>query len=279
MINRAFESALALVFNGRLGYGYPAMNILLTNDDGIFAPGLLALYTTLSDRHQIYVVAPESEQSAVGHSITLADPIRVKEVKRNGTAFGLALTGTPADCVRIGAGELMPVSPDLVVSGINRGANVGINILYSGTVSAATEAAILGIPAVAVSLNTYTDPDFSNAAKFTQKLVDTIPELNLESGTSLNVNVPNLSEQKIKGVRIAPQFLLPSGETFERRQDPRGNVYYWRGAEIPPENPAPDSDFALLHQGYITVTPLKHDMTHTKELNRLLNTHIDWYSP
>ena len=253
-----------------------AMNILLTNDDGIFAPGLLALYNVLSDQHHVFVVAPESEQSAVGHSITLADPIRVKEVKRNGNAFGLALTGTPADCVRVGAGELMPVAPDLVLSGINRGANVGINILYSGTVSAATEAAILGIPAVAISLNTYTDPDFSAAANFTRKLTDHLPALHLEPGISLNVNVPNLPESHILGVRIVPQFLLPSGETFERRQDPRGNVYYWRGAEIPPPNPTPDSDYALLHQGYITVTPLKHDMTHPGELTRLLGTNIDW---
>lgn len=250
------------------------MNILLTNDDGIHAPGLLALHTALKKNHKVSVVAPESEQSAVGHSITLADPIRVKEVRKNGSFFGYALTGTPADCVRLGLGELAAPAPELVISGINLGANVGINILYSGTVSAATEAAILGLPSVAASLNTYSKPDFSYAAAFINRLAGRLKEISPAPGASLNVNIPNLPGKEIKGVAWARQSIKPSGEKFTRRVDPRENVYYWRGREIPPRRPDPESDFALLNQGYVTITPLRYDMTHGSELDRLSEYNI-----
>ena len=150
------------------------MHILLTNDDGIHAPGLMAIYQALEQEHQVEVVAPESEQSAVGHAITLLTPLRVKKVRKNGTFFGWAVSGTPADCVKIAMAEILPRRPDLVVSGINLGSNVGINVLYSGTVSAATEAAIMGIKSMAVSLSTYKEPDFGVAARFAARLA---PEL------------------------------------------------------------------------------------------------------
>ncbi|MFH1135430.1 MAG: 5'/3'-nucleotidase SurE [Pseudomonadota bacterium] len=250
------------------------MNILLTNDDGIHAPGLLALYTALSRDHQVFVAAPELEQSAVGHSITLADPIRVKKINRNGGFFGYALSGAPADCVRLGAGELMKEKPDLVVSGINQGANVGVNILYSGTASAATEAAILGLPGLAVSLDSFKNPDFSLAAETACRLAALIPGLELLPGTALNVNVPALTRDKIKGVRWAGQCLVPSGEEFSRRVDPRGNVYYWRGKEIKPDVTDESTDFYLLSQGFITITPLSYDLTRRSELARLAPTII-----
>lgn len=248
------------------------MNLLLTNDDGIHAPGLLALHRVLNREHQVLVVAPESEQSAVGHSITLVDPIRVKEVRKDGYLFGYALSGTPADCVRIGVTELMPRRPDLVVSGINLGANVGVNILYSGTVSAATEAAIMDVWSVAFSLDTYTNPHFEQAVEFAARFVSRVPGMRPAPGTALNVNIPAVEWPRIKGVVWARQSLCVSSEEFSRRLDPRGNTYYWRGREIPPAAADPESDFALLAKGYITVTPLRFDLTYHAELERLRDT-------
>ena len=250
------------------------MNILITNDDGIYADGLLALYNALKTEHNVFVAAPELEQSAVGHSITLADPIRVKKIRRNGDFFGYALSGAPADCVRLGVGELMDARPDMVISGVNQGANVGINILYSGTVSAATEAAILGLPGIAVSLDSFQNPDFSYAAETARLLVADFPKLRLAPGIALNVNVPALPREQIKGIRWAPQCLVPSGEEFTRRKDPRGNVYYWRGKEIKPDRIGEETDFYLLNQGFITITPLCCDLTHEEELTRLSNMDI-----
>ncbi|MDH3852266.1 MAG: 5'/3'-nucleotidase SurE, partial [Deltaproteobacteria bacterium] len=152
------------------------MRILLTNDDGIYAKGIEVLHEQLSKDHDVVVVAPETEQSAVGHAITLTDPLRVKSISRNGAFFGYAVKGTPADCVKLAINELMKPPPDLVVSGINLGANVGINVIYSGTVSAATEGTILGIPAIAVSINTFRDPDFRPAARFALLLVRQVRE-------------------------------------------------------------------------------------------------------
>ena len=251
------------------------MNILLTNDDGIHAPGLLALFATLSRDHQVWVVAPESEQSAVGHSITLADPIKMKKIRKNGQFLGYALSGTPADCVRIGVGELMDSPPDLVISGINLGANVGINILYSGTVSAATEAAILGLKAMAFSLDTFLDPDFTYTAELARKLIDRLPELELRPGLSLNINVPSRPRDRIQGVAWTSQSLAAAGEVFVRRVDPRNNTYFWRGREIAPDQVHPDSDYALLNQGYVTITPIRYDFTDHEEVARLKQYKIE----
>jgi len=250
------------------------MNILLTNDDGILAPGLLALHERLRREHQVQVVAPEMEQSAVGHAITLVDPIRIKQISRDGHFFGYAVSGTPADCVKLAVTELLEVKPDLVVSGINLGANVGINLLYSGTVSAATEAAVLGLPALAVSLNTFFRPDFTLAAEFAARAAGLWPELGLPPGVSLNVNVPALPREKIKGAVWTKQCLTPFGETFARRIDPRGNVYYWRGEDKKPGQVDGLSDYALLAQGHITITPIKPDLTDHIELSRLENLNI-----
>ncbi|MGD8372893.1 MAG: 5'/3'-nucleotidase SurE, partial [Syntrophobacterales bacterium] len=146
------------------------MKILLTNDDGIYSKGIEVLYEHLSRDHEVQVVAPEIERSAVGHAITLTDPLLVKPVDRNGAFFGYGVKGTPADCVKLAINEVMEQQPELVVSGINLGANVGINVIYSGTVSAATEGAILGVPAIAVSINTFRNPDFEPAARFARFL-------------------------------------------------------------------------------------------------------------
>jgi 5'-nucleotidase len=252
------------------------MNVLITNDDGVFAPGLKALRAALMKEHHVLAVAPETERSAVGHAITLTDPIRVKEVREDGRRYGFALGGTPADCVRLGAGELADHGIDAVVSGVNQGPNVGVNVLYSGTVSAATEAAILGIPAMAVSLGAYDDPDFSAAAEVARRFLRVLPEMGLKKGVCLNVNVPAVPLADIAGVVWAPLETTPSGEVFDRRIDPRNNVYYWRGREEPPQPIDAESDYAWLARGYVTITPISFDLTNRGELSRLRGFRPAW---
>jgi len=245
------------------------MRILLTNDDGIHAPGLFALYEALKSDHKVHIVAPESEMSAVGHAITLTSPIMVQDVHKSGTFFGHAVKGTPADCVKIAVQELLDKPPDIVLSGINVGANVGVNILYSGTVSAATEGAFLGIRSAAISLATLRDPDFRFAARFSKEIIRFMMENDLKDGTALNVNIPAVSTEKIAGVCLARQGTSRFEERFERRNDPRGNVYYWLMGEKFIENGNPDNDSVALKQNKITITPIHYDLTCETELERL----------
>lgn len=245
------------------------MMILLTNDDGIYAKGIEVLHEYLSKDHDVVVVAPETEQSAVGHAITLTDPLRVNSIDRNGVFFGYAVKGTPADCVKLAINELVNPAPDLVVSGINLGANVGINVIYSGTVSAATEGTILGIPAIALSINTFRDPDFRPAAQFARLLVRQVKEHGLPPYTSLNVNVPAISESKIRGVRVTRQGVTRFVEKFDRRIDPRENVYYWQCGSNPPLEEDGDTDGSALANDCISITPIQHDLTNYDFLESL----------
>ena len=245
------------------------MKILLTNDDGIHAPGLSALHGALKKHHDLHIVAPEAEMSAVGHAITLVDPIRVKKVYKNGDFFGYAVSGTPADCVKIAVQEILDPPPEMILSGINRGNNVGVNILYSGTVSAATEGAFLGIPSAAISLGIQENLDFAFAARFSRKIVRFLMESGLRDGVALNVNIPPVSPEKIAGVRLARQGTSRFEERFERRHDPRGNVYYWLSGETFIENGNPDNDSAALKQNHITITPIHYDLTAEGEYQRL----------
>jgi 5'-nucleotidase len=245
------------------------MKILLTNDDGIHAPGLSALYDALKADHEVYIVAPETEMSAVGHAITLTSPIRVQAVRKNGVLFGHAVKGTPADCVKIAVQELLETPPDMVLSGINVGANVGVNILYSGTVSAATEGAFLGIRSAAISLAALKDPDFRFAARFSREIIRFIVESVLSDGTALNVNIPAVPPEEIKGVVLARQGTSRFQERFEQRNDPRGNRYYWLTGEKFIENGNPHNDSVALKQNHITITPIHYDLTCEKELKRL----------
>jgi len=178
------------------------LRILLTNDDGINAPGLYALYKEMKKHGKVYIVAPDSEKSAVGHAITLSDPLRVENFYKNGEFYGYAVNGTPSDCVKI-AYWALEITPDILISGINLGSNTGINIIYSGTVSAATEGMFLNIPSFAISLTTFTNPDFTIAARFAARLSKIILKHGLPKGTLLNVNVPAVeSEDQIAGVMI-----------------------------------------------------------------------------
>ena len=245
------------------------MKILLTNDDGILAEGLIALYEELRDDFELSVVAPETEMSAVGHAITLSNPLRVRKFRRNGIFLGYGVSGTPADCVKIAVQEILQQRPDIIISGINLGSNVGINILYSGTASAATEGAFLGLPSIAISLNTKNNPNFGFAARFSKKIIEFVNKNGLRKGTALNVNIPALPERRIKGVSFTAQDLVLQRDKYERRKDPRGNIYYWLAKETPIEESMPNTDLVALKENWITITPITFDLTDFKELERL----------
>jgi 5'-nucleotidase len=256
------------------------VRILLTNDDGIYAPGLTAIYRELQSLGEVKVVAPESEQSAVGHAISLTTPLRVKEAALEGGGQGWAVSGTPADCVKIALAELLPEAPDLVVSGINLGPNVGINVLYSGTVSAATEASILGVKGVALSLNSY-DPaaDFATAAFLARQVLDRVMAWQpwSKNGVCLNVNLPALPRDQVRGLRMTRQDTAPLVEHFERRVDPRKHVYYWLAEINERRELDPETDYGALAAGYISITPIHHDLTHypgLKDLRRLKGSRL-----
>ena len=251
------------------------MRILLTNDDGILAEGLIALYEELKGDFELSIVAPETEMSAVGHAITLSNPLRVRQFKRNGVFFGYGVSGTPADCVKIAVQEILKQRPDMIISGINLGSNVGINLLYSGTVSAATEGAFLGFPSVAISLNTKTNPDFGFAARFSRRIIGFVMESGLKKRTALNVNIPAIPEDQIKGISFTTQDLVTQRDRYERRSDPRGNVYYWLAGETPVEESVPNTDLKVLMENRITITPITFDLTDLKEVKRLASLTLD----
>ncbi len=247
--------------------------ILLTNDDGIDANGLAALASALDGLGTLAVVAPAQEQSAVGHSITVRDPVRAQpwpfEVG-SGAVWARAVTGTPADCVKLGCQRLLPRRPDLVVSGINQGPNTAVNVIYSGTVSAATEATILGIPALAVSLCSW-DPeaDFEAAGRFARHLAERVLREGLTPGVLLNVNVPALGFGEIKGIEITRQARARWEEEFHERRDPHDRPYYWLGGEFINLDEGRDTDLAAIEAGFVSVTPLHYDLTAYAEIEAL----------
>jgi 5'-nucleotidase len=250
------------------------MEILVTNDDGIYAEGIFALAEAMKKLGSVTVVAPDTQRSAVGHAITIADPLRVSEARRDKKFFGYATSGTPADCVKLAIKTLMKKKPDLVVSGINLGANLGYNILYSGTVSGATEGALLGIPSLAISLNTFTKPDFSAAAQFAQKICSAMRRHPLKPGTLLNVNVPSIPASRIKGSRVTNQSRTSFNDWFDKRKDPHGNTYYWMAGDFKPKDPDTSSDLNAVNDRYISITPIQFDLTDYKFITELENWKI-----
>ncbi|KPJ76400.1 MAG: hypothetical protein AMJ54_11745 [Deltaproteobacteria bacterium SG8_13] len=245
------------------------MKILLTNDDGVHFEGLRVLYAKLTPRHQVTVVAPDRERSAIGHAITLSEPIRASQVSMNGGGSGYAVTGTPADCIKLGLLEILDTPPDMVIAGINPGANVGVNLNYSGTVAAAKEAALCGIAAIAVSMDGRDTDHYSEAADFVLQLAETVHARGLPAGTFLNVNMPNVSLSQTAGVRVSRQGLPANSEYFEKRLDPRERPYYWQGGEAQKFDPHPEIDGSVLEEKYISITPVKCDMTDYQTLEML----------
>lgn len=248
------------------GLGYAGfMLILLTNDDGIHAPGLVAMYRELVALGEVHVVAPQTVQSATSHGVTLSAPLRTTRVTVEETFTGMAVDGRPADCVKLAVSQLLPRAPDLVISGINAGANVGINVLYSGTVAAAVEAAFLGLPAIALSLYLRQDTptDYARAARWSMETIRQCQSAGLRGGQVVSVNLPSLGpEQKPTGTRVVRQCTRAWADSYERREDPGGGAYYWNTSVFTLGNTENDTDVAALRDGYITVTPLQYDLTH-----------------
>ena len=241
--------------------------ILISNDDGIFAPGLYALYKVMKKIGEVKVIAPETEQSAVGHSITLRNPLRAFTWYRFGKPFGTAISGTPADCVKFALAEMLDRKPDLVVSGINQGTNTGVDIMYSGTVSGATEAAINHIPAIAISLASFVYSNFEPAAQFAHQIALKTLKNGLPVGTFLNVNIPPFEAEEIKGVKWTRQGLSRWEEHFERRMDPKGKPYYWLNGDKVCDFKNGNTDEKCIEDGCISITPVHIDFTDHEFLN------------
>lgn len=235
--------------------------ILVTNDDGITAPGLDALHRSMAELGEVLIVAPDAEQSAVGHAITTLTPLRIKKVALAGDTFGHAVNGTPADAVRLAILAICTEPPDLVVSGINLGPNTATNIIYSGTVSAATEARILGIPSMAVSLATFKDPIWDTPAAFARRIAAELLANGLPDTVLLNVNVPNLPLEKVRGVRVTRQGRSAYQERYEKRSDPRSVPYYWTAGKFRMSDVDEEADALAVENGFVSVTPVRYDMT------------------
>jgi 5'-nucleotidase len=257
------------------------MKLLISNDDGIFAPGIRSLANGLAAAgHDVSVVCPDRERSATGHGLTLHQPIRAEIIESvfHPQIKAWACSGTPSDCVKLALWALLDSPPELVISGINQGANLGTDVLYSGTVSAAMEGVIERIPSIAISLTSFTSKDFQGAVAFAQSLVaqlenEPLPELML-----LNVNVPPVKLEEIAGVVLTRQGVRRYVDVFEKRVDPRGKTYYWLAGElleeVEPEQglhlpQAIPTDVEAIRQNYITVTPLQYNLTYASGLNQL----------
>lgn len=249
------------------------MKILIANDDGIDSEGIYHLAKKLKEIGNVYVVAPDKEQSASGHSITMHQPLRLKKVNFFDTDIDAWwVSGTPADCIKLGIETIIKQKPDLVVSGINKGANLGTDILYSGTVSAAIEGAILGIPAVAFSYASHKSFDFALAADIAQRICIEIIKTPMPSKTIFNVNIPCCTSSNIKGIKICRLGTREYSNNYEERKDPRGNIYYWLAGElIDTTHNEPDTDIFAISKNYVSITPIHIDLTNYELMSKLSN--------
>jgi len=257
------------------------MKILLCNDDGIHARGIHALMKELGSIAELFVVAPDRERSGTGHSITVFEPIKVARANLPGVKAGWIVGGTPVDCVKLAMNRLIKEKIDLVVAGINHGANLGTDVLYSGTVSAAAEGVIMGVPSIAVSLNSYEEEiDFSFAAQFTKNVIKVIMKKGIEKNTLLNINVPPLTPEDIKGIRITKLGVRNYENLFDERQDPRGNTYYWLGGGVVEEEQDKDSDVFAVQHAWISITPIRLDLTDyelIKKYKKTFNRYLKFF--
>jgi 5'-nucleotidase len=260
------------------------LKLLISNDDGIFSLGVRTLANTLVKAgHDITVVCPDRERSATGHGLTLHSPLRADVVDSvfHPLVTAWACSGTPADCVKFALHAVLKSRPDFVLSGINHGSNLGTDILYSGTVSAAMEAAIEGIPSLAISLASFSSREFQPAADFARCLIAQFQERPLPEATLLNINIPPVAAEAIAGVKLTRQGLRRYVENFEKRLDPRGKSYYWLAGEVIEEIPQPDhihlpaeipTDVQAIRENYITITPLQYNLTDVQSFEYLYET-------
>lgn len=263
------------------------MKLLISNDDGIFALGVTTLANTLAlAGHEVIVVCPDRERSATGHSLTLHDPIRAERVTGgfHESIQAWACSGMPADCVKLALGALLDGFPDFVLSGINHGANLGTDVLYSGTVSAAMEGTIEGIPSIALSLTSFSSREFQPAADFAKKLIDHLEQQPLAESILLNVNIPPVPTAEIAGVKVTRQGIRRYFDIFQQRSDPRGKTYYWLSGEIVQELDQPqhlhlppeiETDVQAIERNYITIVPLQFNLTSPTGIYRLKDDGVE----
>ncbi len=245
--------------------------ILVTNDDGITAPGIRALISVMSEIGEVVVVAPDKPQSAMGHAITINSTLYINKISaENASILEYSCSGTPVDCVKMAVNEILHRKPDLCVSGINHGSNSSINIIYSGTMSAAVEAGIEGIPAIGFSLADFDwNADFDAVKSFVKKIATKVLENGLAEGVLLNVNFPKLKEKDIKGIRICRQAKAIWMEKFDKRKTPQGKDYYWLSGEFVNLDKGEDTDEWALHNGFVSVVPVHFDMTAHHSIQQL----------
>lgn len=253
------------------------MKLLLSNDDGVFAEGLHALAAELGKTHEIMISAPDRERSSVSRAMTLNDPLRAKKVRLDGLpdVIAYAVSGTPVDCVRLALGNLFP-KPDMIVSGINHGPNLGTDVLYSGTVAAAHEAALLGYQAIAVSGLSFLAEHMDTAARVAAHAVSYVAQNPLEFGMLLNVNVPALPYAELKGVKVAPLCVEDYALKYIEREDPFGRKYYWIPCGCNTRSNDMDVDDRWAHEGYVTLTPVTYDLTHYPRLRQMDERELNW---
>lgn len=236
--------------------------ILVTNDDGITAPGIRMLVKVMQTFGEVVVVAPDGPQSAMGHAITINKPLRLDAVKLHGELLGYQCSGTPVDCVKLAVNKILHRKPDLCVSGINHGSNSSINVIYSGTMSAAMEGAIEGIPSIGFSLNDFSlDADLRASAHYVKIITAQILKAGLPINTLLNVNLPALPLSKIKGVKVCRQAIAKWEEEFDERKDPNNRTYYWLTGKFINNDHGQDTDEWALANGYVSVVPVQFDFT------------------
>ncbi len=265
--NTAKSAVLSPIAKGAGKKKKDGIRILLSNDDGIKSPGIQALAKALSRIGHVTIVAPEREQSTMGHALTLHKPIRMFHVSEEKRIDQWATSGTPADCVYLGLRQVLKTRPDIIISGINNGVNVGNDMYYSGTVAAAREGAVLGIPAMATSLDYHaepgskTKPHFEDAAEYIAHLVPQVLEHGIPPHCLLNINFPNVPKAKIKGVRVSRQGFRIYTDKIEEKRDSRGKPYYWLGGLYAGFRPIEGSDCEVLDKHYISITPCKIDVT------------------
>jgi 5'-nucleotidase len=254
------------------------MHILVTNDDGVTAPGLLALAQEMRKLGKVTVLAPDRNWSASGHVKTMDRPLRVREMKLADGSSALTTDGAPSDCVALALLGVVPEKIDLVLSGINPNANIGHDVTYSGTVTAAMEAVISEVPGIAVSLDSkpnHGELDYGPAARVAARVAAQVIRNGLPEGVLLNVNVPCLPENEIKGIQITRQGLRVYHDALDARHDPRGRPYYWIGGDFPTGIAEDGTDFGALADGFVSITPLQLDLTAYKAVEKLKN--LSWY--
>jgi 5'-nucleotidase len=248
------------------------LKVLISNDDGIHANGIQTLAAKLAQRYEVYVVAPDRERSATGHALTLHKPLRVEEMElKFPVAKAYAVSGTPSDCVKLALNALLDVKIDVVVSGINHGPNLGSDVIYSGTVSAALEGAIHGIPSIAVSLVNGFEKmaDFTHGADFICDFLPVAMKVGIPAKSILNVNIPAVSRHHFAGVKIAELGTRMYTDTYERRVDPRGGVYYWLAGEIIETGESDESDVEAIRNNLVSISPVHYNLTNFNALSLL----------